>query len=60
LAIKERLETDNEIEQLAAWTSTGEEHFSAFTTASTKAARTTPILSKLSPIIYTLAAVELK
>jgi hypothetical protein len=51
--------SSNEIEQLAAWTSTGE-HFSTFTNAPTEGARTSPILSKLSPAIYTSAAVEPK
>lgn len=51
--------SSNKIEQLAAWTSTGE-HFSTFTNALTEVARTGPILSKFSPTIYTLAAVEPK
>ncbi len=51
--------SNNEIEQLAAWTST-RKHFSTFTNAPTEVARTSPILRKFSPTIYTMAAVEPK
>ncbi|PMD59015.1 uncharacterized protein K444DRAFT_421193 [Hyaloscypha bicolor E] len=48
--------SSNEIEQLAAWTST-REHFSTFANAPTEVARTSPILRKFSPpAIYTLAS----
>ena len=51
--------SSNEIEQLAIWTSMGE-HFSTFTNTHTEAAHNSPILSKLSPVIYNLAIVKPK
>ena len=50
--------SSNEMEQLAAWTSTGEH--STFTNAPTEVTRTSPILSKFSPATHILAAVEPK
>jgi len=54
--------SNDEIEQLATWTSTGD-HFSIFTNASIEVAHTSPILSessKFSLAIYAFAVVEPK
>jgi hypothetical protein len=49
----------HEIEQLAAWAFTGED-FCTFINALTDGARTSPVLRKLGPAIYTFAAVKPK